>query len=92
MGGAEKAAASAQSAAEAAAEAACRAAVSAERASLLLHEVVSGPFTGRPSAQRAGDLPANPWNRFQQMNAGKGWTMDKMRAEYFRAKCHRNLP
>lgn len=28
----------------------------------------------------------NPWNLFQQQNAGKGWAAEKMRAEYYRQR------
>ena len=85
--GAERAALSA----EMAAAAAGRAAVSAERASMLLHQALTGPVT-RPSPARRNAAPGNPWNRFQQEHAGRGWSMDKMRAEYFKAKCQSTMP
>ena len=28
----------------------------------------------------------NPWNEFQHRHKGKGWSMDKMRAEYYKEK------
>ena len=30
--------------------------------------------------------PRNPWNAFQKENAGKGWSMERMRAEYYKKK------
>lgn len=41
----------------------------------------TGPSTMQPKPRKQ-----NPWNKFQSQNAGKGWTSDKMRAEYFRQK------
>ena len=76
----EAASASEERAAESArlaAQAALHAAASAERASLLLQEVVSGPLQVPPSTRRTGDLPTNPWNRFQQRRSGRGWTVEK---------------
>ncbi len=28
----------------------------------------------------------NPWNQFQHRHKGKGWSMEKMRAEYYKEK------
>ena len=89
--GAEKAAKSAMRAADAAdrrawraANAADRAAESAEVASELLKRATDGPVSS--SGQKASTVPTNPWNRFQWLNANKGWSKDRMRAEHLRAR------
>ena len=41
------------------------------------------------NSQLAEKVPTNPWNRFQKMNAGKGWSMDRMRAEYWKSSAGR---
>ena len=68
-----------------AADAADRAAESVEKASELLQKAAESP--GSKSSQPAEKVPMNPWNRFQKMNASKGWSMDRMRAEYYKDKC-----
>lgn len=34
----------------------------------------------------------NPWNQFQHRHRGKGWSMDKMRAEYYKYKRSQQEP
>ena len=96
--GAEKAAENAELAAQAAEQAAEQAMVAGQvaeqaiAASARLHKVVaqsSHPMNVQAShqrSQRSELVPTNPWNCFQHDNAGKGWSADKMRAEYYRAK------
>ena len=96
--GAEKAAENAELAAQAAEQAmvAGQVAEQAIAASARLHKVVaqsSHPMNlvvkaqaSHQRSQRSEPVPTNPWNRFQHDNAGKGWSADKMRAEYYRAK------
>ena len=88
VGSVEKAAESAH----VAAEAADHAAASAVRASRLAHQAMAKPKAAPPQFQPADTHPQNPWNRFQRDHAGKGWSMDKLRAEYFKAKCRKSLP
>ena len=81
VGEAEKAARNALRAADAA----DRAAESVEKASKLLKGAVES--SASHDSQPAEKIPTNPWNRFQKENASKGWTMDRMRAEYYKTKC-----
>ena len=71
-----------------AADAADRAAESVEKASKLLKGAVES--SDSHDSQPAGKIPTNPWNRFQKENASKGWTMDRMRAEYYKNKCSKS--
>ena len=100
--GAEKAAESAELAAQAAEQAAEQAMMAGQvaeqaiAASARLHQVVAQSSTpmnlvanaqaSHQRSQRSEPVPTNPWNRFQHDNAGKGWSAEKMRAEYYRAK------
>ena len=84
VGSVEKAAESAH----VAAEAADRAAANAVRASRLVRQAMAKPKAAPP----ADPHPQNPWNRFQRDHAGRGWSMDRLRAEYFKAKCRKTLP
>ena len=87
-GDAEEAAVSAQLAARAA----DRAAASVERASMILHGALQGPMSMPSSSSRASTEPENPWNKFQKQHARRGWTREKMRAEYYKAKCQCTPP
>lgn len=76
----EKAAVSAQLAAKAADQAAER----VEKASARLQH---GVHQSGQQKNRTVDLdPANPWNRFQHQHSGKGWSAEKMRAEYYKQR------
>ena len=44
----------------------------------------AGP-TPETTLETPGEI-RNPWNLFQHRNRGKGWSMDKMRAEYYKWK------
>ena len=68
-----------------AALAADRAAENVEAASELLQRAAEKPVS--MNSQTAEKVPANPWNRFQKKHASKGWSMDRMRAEYYKSKC-----
>ena len=48
-------------------------------------ETLEPRSVGRVSARRAPSY--NRWNEFQHANRGKGWGTEKMRAEYYTAKC-----
>ena len=73
-----------------------RAAEQAIAVSTRLHQVISRPshskaFVGSSSTSHRGSQkrepsPANPWNKFQRNNAGRGWSMETMRAEYYKLK------
>lgn len=76
--------------AQTAAEAADRAADTAEAAVEILHKAMK-KVPEHLTTKKVAQGPMNPWNRFQQLNAGKGWLQEKMRAEYYRAKCHTNV-
>ena len=70
-----------------AANAADRAAESAEAVSEMLQRAAEKPVS--KYSQLAEKVPTNPWNRFQKMNAKKGWSMDRMRAEYWKSSAGR---
>ena len=89
--GAERAAESAHQAAAAA----NLAAVNAEAATTMLQHALRAKAKASPVVRpirRVEEEPTNPWNRFQRHNANKGWNLDKMRAEYYRAKSMNSLP
>ena len=72
-----------------AADAAERAAGKAEAAVVMVHKVVASTQSSRASAAAESSVPAdkepgNPWNKFQKDHAGKGLSMDRLRAEYYR--------
>ena len=89
--GAERAAESAHQAAAAA----NLAAVNAEAATTMLQHALRAKAKASPVVRpirRVEEEPTNPWNRFQRHNANQGWNLDKMRAEYYRAKSMNSLP
>ena len=89
--GAERAAVSAQQAAAAASQAA----LNAEAATSMLQCALMAKSKASPTVrpiQRINEEPTNPWNRFQRQNANKGWSTEKMRAEYYRAKSMNRMP
>ena len=103
-----KAASEAAEGAQMAADAADRAAESAERASRALMKAMAttdsmvrkqlaastaASSTEEPLKKQQLDSPIqNPWNRFQHDNAGRGWSLQKMRAEYFKVKAQKRMP
>ena len=52
------------------------------------HQVKVGTQSqsSRRGDQKRSPSPANQWNKFQKVNSGKGWSIEKMRAEYYKAK------
>lgn len=81
-----QAASDAAEGAERAAECAQLAAEAAEAAVEMLHQAMK-KTPERLTTKKVDHGPANPWNKFQQLHAGKGWSVQKMRAEYYRSKC-----
>ena len=85
-----KAAESAEIAAHAAEQAAEQAIVAghvAEKAMVAserLHRAVVQ--TSHHGGRKRSPSPTNPWNKFQKAHSGKGWSIEKMRAEYYKAK------
>lgn len=53
-------------------------------------ELPASSSTSLVSASRTGTAvqsrKPNPWNDFQRKHRGKGWSADKMRAEYYKSK------
>ena len=90
--GAERAAVSAQQAAAAASQAALNAEAATSMLQCALMAKSKASPTVRPIQRTSEEEPANPWNRFQRQNANKGWSLEKTRAEYYRAKSMNLLP
>ena len=87
---AARAASEAAESAQKAAEAANHAAECAEVATEMLQRAMAKP-KAQP-IQRISSGSENPWNRFQHLHAKRGWSQEKMRAEYYKMKSQGNVP
>ena len=87
---AARAASEAAESAQKAAEAANHAAECAEVATEMLQRAMAKP-KAQP-IQRISSGSENPWNGFQHLHAKRGWSQEKMRAEYYKMKSQGNVP